>query len=154
MARLPKLRQRVDCVLPGYEDSGIYIDVWINAPQNVFDDWQEMLMDARVRDDKGNQVFELDENGEPKVNEDFEPILLIDQKKLFDAALYYVRTLVLEFSLTEDLDGNPLSLEDEDFWERLPEDLTVWLNTAVAEAVTERRKQGKSGAKLQGIIGR
>lgn len=155
MARLPKLGQRVDCTLPGYEDADIYMSVWVNAPQNVFDNWQQMLDDAKVKDEKGNQAFELNADGSPVIDpETFEPVEKIDRDRIIRAAKFYVETLILEFSLTEDLEGNPLRLGQPDFWERLPEDLISWINDGVAQAIAERRKQGKTGASLQGIIGR
>lgn len=155
MAKLPKVRQRVDCVLPGYEEAGIYVDVWVNAPNRITEQWAEMVRSARVLDEKGNQAFELDAEGNPRIDpKTFEPIPAIDQSKLIEAANFYVRSLVLEFSLTEDEDGEPLDINDEDFWERLPEDIIIWLQQAISDSIAERRNQGKSGAKLQGIIGR
>ncbi len=153
MARLPQVTQKVECTVPGYEDSGIFIRVWVNAPQRIFDEWTKKKQEAIIVDDEGRPEFETDESGEVMMDDDFKPIQKIDASKLQKSSAFFLSSLITEFSLTEDLDGNPLSLTDEDFLKRVPEDLIRWLFDAVSEAIGERRKVGKESVRLAEITG-
>jgi hypothetical protein len=155
VARLPKVTQKVDCTMPGYEDSGIFIRVWVNAPQRVLDEWMDKKKSALVVGEDGRPELEMDpETGDPVVDPDtYRPVQKVDADKVKESGMFFLRSLVTEFSLTEDMEGNPLSLDDEDFFERIPQDLIKWLYDAVSEAMGDRRKQGKESVRLAETIG-
>lgn len=151
--RLAKVGQEVECELPGYEDVKVW--VWVNAPNKVFERWNEIRDEALAVDDDGQPVYETDKDGQVVVDDEtYEPVRKVDQAKLVEAAQFFVTALVMDFSIKFDQDGNPLSVQDPDFFDRVPEDLIAWLYDAVAAAVAERRKRGKGSARLAGIIGR
>jgi hypothetical protein len=151
--RLPKLRQEVACELPGYE--GVTVGVWVNAPQGIIDTWAQMREDAFNKDERGRPLPLLDEAGEVVIDPDtFEPLKSVDEGKLFEASKFFLQSLLMDFSITEDYDGNPLSPQDDDFVKRLPEDLIQWLYAAVTAAVQERRNAGKASVRLAEITGR
>lgn len=152
--KLPKLGQEVACDLPGYE--GVTAQVWVNVPQGVVDTWDAMREEAVVKDERGRPVPLVGDDGEIVTDPDtFEPLQQVDQAKLMEASRYFMNNLLLDFSVTEDMDGKPLSINDEDFLMRVPEDLITWLYSAILESLKERRNQGKSVAvRLAGITGR
>lgn len=152
--KLPKLGQDVTCELPGYE--GVTASVWVNVPQGIIETWEAMREEAIVKDEQGRPVPLLDDKGEVVTDPDsFEPMMKVDQDKLMEASRYFMTNLLLDFSVTEDMDGKPLSVSDADFLMRVPEDLISWLYASILESLKERRNQGKSGAvRLAGITGR
>lgn len=154
MAKLPKVGQVVECDLPGYEDSGIALTVWVNAPQKALDEWNDLRESAKILDEQGRPVYKTDAQGNVITDDNFEPVPDVDEAKMVEAAKFFVGVFALDFSLKEDQDGNPLSISDEDFWERLPDDLIGWVYEAISAALAERKNQGKKSVRLAGIIGR
>jgi hypothetical protein len=153
LAKLPKLGQRITCTLPGYED--VWGVVWVNAPQSVLDNWQKLREESIERDERGRPLPMLDENGEVVTDpETFEPLERVDREAVLEASRFFISTMLLEFSINEDLDGNPLSPQDADFLLRLPEDLIAWVYNALVAAIEDRRNAGKGAVKLAEISGR
>lgn len=152
MAKLPKLGQDIECTLEGYTDvKGV---VWVNAPQRIFDEWQKLREDAIERDERGRPATLLDDAGEPVLDDSFEPLHKVSREKTLLASQYFISHMLLEFSVDEDQEGRPLSPQDADFMERVPEDLIAWVYNAVLGAVEARREAGKESVKLAGITGR
>lgn len=153
MAQLPKLQQEITCNLPGYES--VTGKVWINPPQKVMDAWNQLREASTERDERGRPVPLINEDtGEPELDDKFEPLFKVNKAKVLESSHYFMKTLLLEFSIDEDLDGNPISPADADFMERLPTDLISWVYDAVIAAVNARKEQGKNAVQLAGISGR
>lgn len=149
MSKLGRALHQVDCTLEGYE--GEHMLVWINAPNGIFREYARMVTESQKRDEKGNIVYRRDEDGELLTDDELQPIPDVDEDKVTAASRYFVSTLLVQFSINEDLDGNPLLPTDEDFVERLPEDLLAWVINGITEAIQDRRERAKKSAKLQGI---